>query len=395
MSVEVIEHQRVGFTERTATLNTPLDQLLTDHDDIFGWTHGQRQEFLVPALRAAVTAHMQSCEPYARLCRSRGFAADQLQEPGDLARIPLVPSSAFKHQALVSGPPENIVKNCQSSGTQGTVSVVPRDNLTMQRFLGSAVHIADLLIGLPDRGMVFNLGPNSEEAGDLWFAYVMSILELQYPARHYVSGDVFAVSLLLDDLASLEEGVVPILVGPPALFATVAAEAEQAGVTLRLAEAGAFAITAGGWKRHGGEALEPAALAARVSAALGLSGPDRVRDAFNMVELNTVLFECEQHRKHLPAWLHVTARDPGTLDVLPAGEVGVLAWLDPTAASYPAFLMSDDFGLIDDSACPCGRPGESVSVVRRVRTVESRGCALKVDRTVQSAQPGSGTGSAS
>lgn len=385
MPVEIVDRKKVGFTERTAPLPLALDQVLTDRDDIFDWSPDRRWEFLLPLVRAAASEHIKACEPYARLCKARGFTIDQIQEPRDLARVPLVPSSAFKHQALVTGSPEDVVKNCLSSGTQGTVSTVPRDNLTLQRFLGSTIHIAALLIGLPDRGMVFNLGPDSDQAGDLWFAYVMSILELQYPARHYVSGNVFAVSRLLGDLASLEEGIVPILVGPPALFAAVAAEAESSGAGIRLAETGAFAVTAGGWKRHDGEAIEPAALASRVSASLGLSGPDRVRDAFNMVELNTVLFECEHHRKHVPPWLHVTARDPGTLDALPSGQAGVLAWLDPTAVSYPAFLLSDDFGLLDESACACGRGGESVSIIRRVRKVESRGCALKIDRAVQAA----------
>jgi long-chain-fatty-acid---luciferin-component ligase len=102
-----------------------------------------------------------------------------------------------------------------------------------------------------------------------------------------------------------------------------------------------------------------------------------------MVELNTVLFECDRHRLHIPPWLHVSARDPGTLDALPSGQTGVLAWLDPTAASYPAFLLSDDFGVVNDSACACGRSGESVAIVRRVRKVEARGCALKLDRAAQ------------
>jgi long-chain-fatty-acid---luciferin-component ligase len=386
MPTKTAERKDTSLIEQTTASPSPLDQILTDRDDIFFWEPRQCAEFALQAIHSAASGHVQACEPYARLCQARGFTPDQIQDTRDLKRVPLVPSSAFKHQALLSVPPESIVKNCLSSGTQGTVSTVPRDDLTLQRFFGSARHLAALLIGLPERGTVFNLGPDSDEAGDLWFAYVMGILELLYPARNYLSGDTFAARQLIDDLASLDEGMTPILVGPPALFAVLAEEAQDSGVPLRLAEAEGFAVTAGGWKKYDGISIQPQVLASRLTTALGLAGPHRVRDAFNMVELNTVLFECEHHRKHVPPWLHVSARDPGSLDILPPGATGVLAWLDPTATSYPAFLLSDDFGLIDTTACACGRLGASVTITRRVRRVESRGCALKIDRTTQTVE---------
>jgi long-chain-fatty-acid---luciferin-component ligase len=384
--------ERAALVEHTAAPVSDFDRILVDDDMLFRWSAERRAETALAAIRAAAAHHIEACEPYARLCRARGFAADQLNTPADLARVPLVPSSAFKHQALMSCPPEQIVKHCLSSGTQGTVSTVSRDDLTLKRFLGSTQQLADLMLGLPDRGEVFNLGPDSDEAGDLWFAYVMSILELLFPARHYVSRGEYAVHRLIADLGKVPEGVTPILVGPPALFAVLADTVESSHAQLNLGAAGAFAVTAGGWKRRDGEAIDAPTLAAKLTAALGLEGPHRVRDTFNMVELNTVVFECEQHRKHLPPWLHVSAREPGTLELLPAGETGVLAWLDPTAASYPAFLLSDDFGRIDADACPCGRTGESVQIIRRVRKVETRGCALKIDSSTQPAQdPGAVT----
>src|SRR5262249_1300905 len=106
----------------------------------------------------------------------------------------------------------------------------------------------------------------------------------------------------------------------------------------------------------------------------------RVRDVFNMVELNTVLFECEASRKHVPPWLHVSARRAADMSVAPAGEVGLLCYLDPTATSYPGFVLSDDLGHIDDAQCPCGRYGETISISRRLTTIEDRGCGLSLDR---------------
>jgi long-chain-fatty-acid---luciferin-component ligase len=68
--------------------------------------------------------------------------------------------------------------------------------------------------------------------------------------------------------------------------------------------------------------------------------------------------------------------------------VGLLVFLDPTPASYPGFVLSGDLGRIshvDD--CPCGRPGVCIEVIRRVSTIESRGCAQRIARQYRGTAP--------
>ncbi len=69
-------------------------------------------------------------------------------------------------------------------------------------------------------------------------------------------------------------------------------------------------VTIGGWKRREGERVSRTELSDVVCRSLGLDNDHYVRDAFNMVELNTVIMECERHKLHVPPWLRVDALDP-------------------------------------------------------------------------------------
>jgi long-chain-fatty-acid---luciferin-component ligase len=360
----------------------PIDHLLFNEDDLFRLPEPERRRLSLPLVRQAAVHYHALCPPYRRLCEAEGFAPDDLVTAGDLARVPLVPAGAFKRHSLVCGDGSEVVKRCLSSGTQGTRSEVPRDNTTLERFVGSVQSIAKDVVGLPFRGQVLNLGPDTDEAADLWFAYVMSVLELIYPARHFVRDGAFRVADLTDALRDAEPDERLLLVGPPPLFLQFAEYVERHGPGRPLAGADCVLVTAGGWKRASAEAIEPAELRARLCETLGIEDAARIRDAFNMVELNTVLIECAAHRKHAPPWLVATARDPRTLAPLPSGETGVLAYLDPTPTSYPGFVLSEDFGSIHTEPCACGRTAPTVKIERRVKRIESRGCALKMDHSI-------------
>jgi long-chain-fatty-acid---luciferin-component ligase len=105
-----------------------------------------------------------------------------------------------------------------------------------------------------------------------------------------------------------------------------------------------------------------------------------------MVELNTVVFECEAAHKHIPPWLIVEALDPETQEPVPAGEMGVLAYWDALPTGYPGFVISDDFGVLDPSGCECGRPGPTMSFMRRVTAADDRGCARAMDAETEVAE---------
>jgi long-chain-fatty-acid---luciferin-component ligase len=139
-------------------------------------------------------------------------------------------------------------------------------------------------------------------------------------------------------------------------------------------------VTAGGWKRSSSEEIDRDEFARRCARYLGLTDRRYVRDAFNMVELNTVLLECERGAKHVPPWLVLLSLDPEALTPTTPGRMGLLGFLDPLPTSYPGFVVSDDFVRLHEGRCPCGRSGPTLEFCRRVELAEGRGCALTIER---------------
>lgn len=329
-------------------------------------------------LRAAALHHLEANPYYRRLASAQGVTAADVagMDDGDLHRLPLVSSGAFKSRRLseAAGPG---VKLCLSSGTGGNQSVVPRDDRTLERLLGTVTFGVRSLLGDRERRRLLVLGPPTDEAGDLWFSYVLSLGRLINDTSFFVHDDVLDLGAAIEALASAADGTQQLLVGPPALVADLLDTVERAGVALGLGDG--FVLTAGGWKKRADERVDRDAFEARLASTLSVPR-DRCRDAFNMVELNTVVFECEAGVKHIPPWLEVVVRRPRDMSVAGDGETGVLTYLDPTPLSYPGFVFSDDLGHVTRGVCACGRGGRFMTIERRVAGIEERGCALKMQR---------------
>jgi len=355
----------------------PVDRAVFSGD----WNAPDDPHARLALIRDSVRWHLASAPAYAGYADRLGFDPDRLAAPGDLASVPQIPTLAFKRGVPIrSCPADRIAKRCTSSGTLGRRSEVLRDRSTIERLLGSVRRGVELLGDwYEDDVAVLNLGPDQAEAGDLWFAYVMSLVELPYLASHAVRDGHFDPPAAADRLAALrKEYPVVIVTGPPGLVLELANAAPADAA--RRQDGELMVVTAGGWKRHTGAVLPRAEFTDAVVGRLGLTGPDRVRDAFNQVELNTVVLECAARRKHVPPWLEVIVRDPLTLEPVGAGTGGLLSYLDPSATSYPCFLLADDFGVLRADPCECGRPGRTLELHRRIKRPEEWGCALKMDR---------------
>ena len=364
--------------ERVAVAaTTELDHLIADDGALelpIARQHALRDRHVREALRA----HLERCPAYAAFAERRGL---DREGNGELGAIPLVPSSVFKAGRVLSVPDAEVAKWCKSSGTQGAHSVVGRDRTTLERLLGSIrVGVTLIHAWLEDDLEVIHLGPDRSEAGDTWFLYVMSLIELLYPTRHFVRGGAFdvpgALARVHELVARADRHVA--VVGPPFRVLELIEVIERSGARI-VGGRGMTVLTAGGWKRFSGKRIERDAFAARARAAFGLDDVSQVRDAFNQVELNTVFIECSAHRKHVPPWVYPAARDPDRLTVLPPGEVGVMSYLDASATSYPSFIVTEDVGEVSEGSCPCGRAGTTLQVHRRLVTVAQRGCALTLD----------------
>lgn len=353
-----------------------LDHLLFEADEVRVYADLARER--VEWVAATASLHIEHCAPYARLAKAQRFDPDELRRTGDLASVPLVTSSMFKKRKL-HGPLEGEVLECTSSGTLGSKSVVCRDRPTMERFVGTVLYGYRHLYEQNENRRGFALSPETNQATDLWFAYVLGLFDLAFDTSFYVENGAFEPARLYEDLASLDAGVQPFIAGPPPLVRDFVRWIAAQKHTLDLGRRDALIVTAGGWKSRQAEAITRDKLTAEIEQVLGVQ-PSSVRDCFNMVELNTVIMECEQRAKHVPPWLTVIARRAEDMRPAPAGEVGLLSYLDPTARSFPCFVLSDDWGTVEDVACPCGRTGPTLRIDRRVSSVEERGCALKMER---------------
>jgi long-chain-fatty-acid---luciferin-component ligase len=363
----------------------PVETILYGEDDPYRWDEARTQMFQSLVFAEAFRYHYTNCVSYQRYCKLEGVSPDTLTMPEDIVRIPVIPASMFKERAIRSVADDAVAKVCRSSGTQGVISRVSRDNTSMERFVGSIRLSAEQLLDLRVRAQVFNLGPDTDAAGDVWFPYVMSLISLLRPANHYVVDGVFDPRKVVDDLMALDEEIQPIIVGPPIFVVYLLQYLADQGITLDLGARRGLLVTGGGWKTHTDESVDSTEFRAWCTRQLGLDGVG-VRDAYNMVELNTVIFECEAAHKHIPPWLVVKALDSDTQEPVPAGEMGVLAYWDALPTGYPGFVISDDFGAVDPGRCECGRAGPTMSFTRRVTAADDRGCARAMDAETEVAE---------
>jgi long-chain-fatty-acid---luciferin-component ligase len=328
-----------------------------------------------PALAARFfDLHYRNSPIFARAADLKGDV-----RPDAPLTFPVLPTSIFKSLSVTSVADAAIELWCRSSGTSGFESRIGRDRGTLDRLLGS-VQTGIRMLGdwYEDEIEIVHLGPPHEAAGDIWFPYVMSLTELLYPTSSF--GRPTGIDLegaRRQILRSLEQGKQVGLIGAPfAIFDLCNLVAEEGGIAAgdRLT-----VVTAGGWKRRGGDQVPRGPFRALVQETLGLDGAGQVRDAFNQVELNTVIFECEHHAKHIPPWVLACARSPYDLAPLAPGETGLLSYLDLSAHSYPCSIIADDVGTVRPTACACGRTGSILDIERRVERGFQRGCAQALE----------------
>jgi len=341
----------------------------------------QKRRVLQRLLLESVAKQIANNKNYSDYCKTNGVSEENVSE--NIDSIPLIPAVVFKKNYFLAQTSKNDdILITTSSGTKGSISQVPRDNQTLMRFYST------INSGLQD---VFNykqtnfeflcLTPPSNEAKHLWISYLITGINLFYPCTHYISNGNLEYDKLMSDLQRIQECDGPkkyLIVGSPALIMDLTKLIRNNHQELKLNDK-CLIVTMGGWKRRQSEMISKDEFYDQVIEVFGLKNDEYIRDAYNMVELNTVFFECKHHNKHCPPWIHVRARNPRTLDVVPSGDFGLLSFMDATPESFPGFLLSEDFGrVIENYSCPCGLSGDILQIERRVNKVESRGCALKI-----------------
>ena len=148
---------------------------------------------------------------------------------------------------------------------------------------------------------------------------------------------------------------------------------------------GSRIMETGGFKGSGRE-IGRGELHARVEAATGVPS-DCIVGEYGMTELLSQLYEPvlsegagARGAYVAPPWLRVRALDPMTLEELPAGAEGILAFFDLANAGSICHVLTEDVGSVS-----AGR----VRLSGRARGAEPRGCSLAMDELMVAARSAS------
>lgn len=360
-----------------------IDQLIFEVDEWWAESSDRQAERRRSLIADAVTWHLRESAQYRQLAELTGFEPAALQRGEGLESVPQFPTRLFKRTEIRSMP-ESDCRVFRSSGTSGSLSQVWRDDMTLQRLAGSLRPQGDIwkslygIDGLDDDGQMIHLGPARGDALGVWIGYVMTLIEMFTYTCSYLSDGKLRIGDAARDLrAAAREGGLVCVAGPPAFVMALLDHLCENRVQIDGGER-IVVVTGGGWKRAETQRIPPEELRALAVKTLGLRDDGQVRDVFNQVELNTAFVECEHHRMHVPPWVEVIVRDADGLAPMPPDRPGLLSYLDPSAVSYPCFLLTEDIGRTRVDECPCGRQGVTVEVHRRLMASDHQGCALRL-----------------
>jgi len=303
-----------------------------------------------------------------------------------LAQIPLLPVSMFKQadaHVLLSVPLTDIELEIRSTGTGGVPSVARRDGVTVTRAAQALLGQYRDLFGISNGAGLF-LCPSTAETPEMGMVKVFNLLNGLFDDHTYLVRDyAFDPEEAVSYLQRWEGAMTRYVIGPPFLVNRLLRFLEMDDVQLEL-DPESLVITLGGWKRYTGEAMNREDFDAKVETYLGVSRP-QIRDMYGLIETNMLAIECEHHRKHVPPWCYVTIRDvTDPLREVEPGRTGSIGILDALSNSYPAFVLTEDIGEIDESPCPCGRTGQTVQFRRRAQGAELGCCAVSIEKFIES-----------
>ncbi|PCS22641.1 long-chain fatty acid--CoA ligase [Candidatus Enterovibrio escicola] len=340
-------------------------------------TLDEEREIRDRLIRSSFNYHFHNNKHYRKYCSSQNIS-ENIKSIDD---IPVFPTSVFKNFRLFTSEEKYIENWFTSSGTSGTKSYIARDRLSIERLLGS-VNYGMKYVGywFEHQMELINLGPDRSNAGDVWFQYVMSLVELLYPTVFTGNDNKIDFEATIRNLYRIKRlGKTTCLIGPPYFISLLCNYMKKNEINYDGGDS-IYIITGGGWKKNEKDSLERSDFNNLLVDTFQLNCTSQIRDTFNQVELNTCFFEDEYQRKHVPPWVYARALDPRTLQPVANGQEGLMSYIDASSTSYPAFLITDDIGIvreIDDDY-----PGITIEIVRRVNTLGQKGCALSMSQSL-------------
>ncbi len=358
--------------------------------EAFDFSAGNRGLF-VESMREMVDFHLERSPIYRGICAQYGFSAAQLRTFEDIITTPHIFVTAFKERRLVSLPDADIFMTFTSSGTQGQKSQINLDRVSFDRQAGMRallVRSLGLASEQPANYLVFSYAPDISDMRGA--AHTFNVYTTFAPAseRYFAlqQGDTgeprFDLEEAIATLVRFAESGLPLrVVGFLAFSFVTLQEMKKRGIKLDFPPE-SLLITGGGWKSHKGETVSFDDYSTLVNQVLGIKG-ERIRDFYGMVEHGVPYMSCAERHYHVPIFANVAAIDPGTMQVMPNGECGLLKLQTSYIRSAPAIsVLSTDLGAIG-TACPCGIPGDYIMLRGRAGVTKHAGCAISASQLIK------------
>ncbi len=308
---------------------------------------------------------------YQRLCEAYGV------EPGMVRswkEIPAVPTGAFKEARLATFPEEQEVRTFRTSGS--TTDLRGELHLdTLDLYEASLLATLSAYVcpeGNPIRFAV--LAPSGAEVPDSSLSHMfdVAVRALGTPeSRFYVSAEGWDPEGLLGDLRHAQEPVA--LVGTTFALVHLLDLLASRGSSIVLPE-GSRVMETGGFKGRSRE-VSREELHSSIEKRLGVSRA-RIVNQYGMCELASQFYESTLRTgsptatKCVPPWVRTRVVDPGTLDEVPQGSVGILVHYDLANTGSVVAVQTSDLGCW---------VGDGFEVVGRAPDAEARGCSVAAD----------------
>jgi Acyl-protein synthetase, LuxE len=366
--------------------DTSFDRLAAEFEQLFAAGVGtplRAGEFDALA-RRAFELQYEGSRAYRAFCDQRGLTPETVERWED---VPAVPATAFRVVDFLveeAGPAEALFR---TSGTTGDGSgrgrhLVPRLGLYRASLLPPfRRHVVP-----GDQPMPFlSLVPSPKQAPDSSLSFMVGVAAEVFALRtewFAEEAGVLDVERFRTVARALARSGEPALVLGTA-FAFVHLLDALDGEEVHL-PAGSRVMETGGFKGRSRE-VSREELYAAITASLGVP-PVGIVNEYGMTELLSQLYEPDLSeapgaRRHLPPpWMRVRALDPLTLEEVPVGRDGLLAFFDLANLGSICHLLTEDVGSVSADG--------SVRLVGRVAGGEPRGCSRAMDELLGAARGG-------
>jgi hypothetical protein len=342
-------------------------------------------------LALALFRHQFDCNPpFRAYCSARGASPRTV---GRWSDIPAVPADAFKAATLLCGDPREAEVTFRTSGTTAGEGRRGTHMMLDSMLYRAALRASFQFHLLPDHARIpiFSMVPPARDVPDSSLSFMISDVQATFgepDSAFFVEAQAVRTEALVQALRGAENRDEPVLiVGTSFAFVHLLDVLATARLSLRLPQ-GSRVMDTGGFK---GRAREVSRKELYESIADRLGIPDSfVVNEYGMTEMSSQLYDSVagqgvssgEGRLHRgPPWVRTVAVDPETLELLPAGELGVLRHLDLANMDSVVALQTADLGV----ATPAG-----IQLQGRASGAEARGCSLAMEELLEAIGKGEG-----